>query len=290
MAAIDDAASISSSTAVGFTPRNGAGSTCFSVSRRRGAVAARSHPDGLINDNEASRLKNVEKRTSDIATSSQDSMWNEFADEAARLVAERGEIHRNWSTIKAAAGRKQTTQDQREALWAALEERGLWTYPGVDVVNPASRERVYIFPKEQSTKRFGLRFQNEKQFEDAIIGGLDRIKALQGIRLIEQQYYLSTGRKIDILCRRGRDKWVIIEVESGDGHTETPTQVKRYVDDLRQQKDESGDPLVKDNQSIEAIVISQAYDDSSGEALQSLARSHDFGARWLVAKIEFDEK
>lgn len=217
-------------------------------------------------------------------------MWEDFVEEAVARVEERGEIHLKWRTIKAKAGRKQATQDQREALWSALNERGIWTYPSIDFVNPKSTDWVYLFPKEKMSDRFGLRFEDERQFESAIIGSLDRIRTLRGIRLVKQQYRLSTNRVIDILCKRGRDEWVIIEVESGDGHTETPTQVKRYVDDLRQQMEEGGDPLVKHNQSIEAIVISQAYDVSSGEALQSLARAHDFQARWLVAKIEFDEK
>lgn len=216
-------------------------------------------------------------------------MWDDFVEAAVANVKERGEIRRKWSTIKSAAGRKQTTQDQREALSTALDERGLWTYPGIDVVNPAGKDWIYIFRKEQSSKRFGLRFENEKLFEQAIISGLDRIRALQGVRLVEQQYYLSTGRKIDILCRRGRDAWVVVEVESGDGHRETPSQVMQYVEDLRAQHDDGGKPLVKPHQSVEAIVISQEYDHVSGKVLKDIAAANNFTARWLVARIDFEE-
>ena len=218
-----------------------------------------------------------------------ENMWHDFVQKTKSQVAEQGEIRRKWSTIRRSVGRRQLSQDDREALWGALDEEGLWTYPGIDVVNPKSDEWVYIFPREKASKRFGMRFENEARFESAIIGGLDRIRALQDVRLVEQQYYLSTGRKIDILCRRGRDKWVVIEVESGDGHRETPGQVLQYVEDLRVQTDDGGDLLVRDHQSIEAIVISQDYDEVTGKMLQQVAAANDFEARWLVAKIEFDE-
>lgn len=215
-------------------------------------------------------------------------MWDSFVEKTVSQVNEAGEIRRYWKTIKREVHHKRLTQEQREALFEALSAKGLTTYPGIDVVNPGSDDWVYIFPKDRASKRFGLRFESEQQFESAIISGLDRIRRLQDVRVVERQYRLSTNRVIDILCRRG-SRWVIIEVEQGDGHRETPAQVMQYVDDLRKQVDDDGDPLVRDGQSIEAIVISQEYDPASGKSLKAIAEANDFDARWLVAKIGFDE-
>ena len=82
---------------------------------------------------------------------------------------------------------------------------------------------------------------------------------------------------------------MVIEVESGDWHRETPGQVMQHVEDLRAQKDDSGDQLVQDHHTIEAIVISQEYDDVSAGVLRTVAEANKFAARWLVVKIEFDE-
>ena len=70
-------------------------------------------------------------------------------------------------------------------IWPEPWRIGVSGLPSLDVINPKGDEWVYVFKQELAYKRFGLRFESERQFESAVISGLGRIKALQGIRLVE---------------------------------------------------------------------------------------------------------
>lgn len=216
-------------------------------------------------------------------------MWEAVITEVQDRLQGRDECRLKWKSIRDIADHQRWSPEQREELHAELTAVGIWTYPGLDVVHPAGKDWITLFREDRKEKYFGLRFAKEKHFRSTMLQGVHRIPELQDLRQIKKEYRLRNNRRIDVLAKRGRDTWVIIEVKRGDGGRKVASQLAGYVDDLRKQTDEHGDKIVQEGDHVEAIVISQVYDEQAAKHLTLLGENEDFAARWLVAHIDFVE-
>lgn len=216
-------------------------------------------------------------------------MWEAVVTEIEDRLQSRDECWMKWKSVRNIADHQRWSVEQRQTLHAELSEAGILTYPGLDVVHPNGGDRITFFPEDRKEKYFGLRFAKEKHFRSTMLQGLHRIPELQDLRQIKKEFRLSNNRRIDVLAKRGRDTWVIVELKRGDGRQQVASQVRGYVRDLRKQLVEGEKPLVKDDDKIEAVVLSQAFDRSAAEELSLFAERDGFTARWLVAKIKFHQ-
>ena len=107
--------------------------------------------------------------------------------------------------------------------------------------------------------------------QEFLLGATGTFAPLKNLLLRQEQFPLSTGGRIDILCeedqRDGRGKLVVVELKrrSDEG---TTAQVVRYLRDLARE------PVATDRPGVRAIVISGG-DDPPGSI------SHPESKMWI---------
>lgn len=220
--------------------------------------------------------------------------WSIVVNEAQAAVEDERAYRFHWRTVKAKVGREALSESDRAALMDQLADRGLTMIPPVDVTIPDGNEFVKVIRSDQAPEHLRLRFLAEKDLEVAIAKAMPAVYELAGVQLVGRQFIVHGGKKIDILGRRklpkGRWRWVIIEVERGDGKGESARQLMDYANRLKKTKRAKSDgPLVGPNDEIELIVISQDGDEVGAKILRASAKENGYDSRWLVARIHLEE-
>lgn len=149
-------------------------------------------------------------------------MWDEVVAAIEDRLRGQDECWLLWKSVRDLADHQRWPSEQRRQLHAELLAAGIMTYPGLDVVHPSGKDRITFFREDRKEKYFGLRFVKETHFRSTMLKGMHRIPELQDLRQIKKEYRLRNNRRIDVLAKRGRDTWVVIEVKRATGDRRSP--------------------------------------------------------------------
>lgn len=183
------------------------------------------------------------------------------------------------------AGAKRRSDALLARIDEAFEKEGITTYPRLTDPDLESDDRVYILDAAKPIKGLApMRelFRDEKTLQDFIFKHHDWFPDLRrlGLHEFEEQAPLSSGRRVDLRCkRRGSKQLVGIELKVREADDRAVGQLQQYLDDLADYAQGNG------YDSAHLIVITGQPDISVRNRVEQYAEKKGHEVTFLLYRV-----
>lgn len=188
--------------------------------------------------------------------------------------------HYRAKTIHAECGVRKMHAPFFEVLTARLTDAGIHTDRSLTApgLQPGDWVRFSRVPFAVT----GVAFPREHLLQQFLLGAIGTFGPLKDLRLIGEQYRLSTGRRIDLLCEEARRdrRGALVAVElKRTTDQRTVEQVVRYLRDLEREDIATG------RAGVRGMVISGSDDDIG---IDLAKHNRDFDIQWFRYAVSLE--